>query len=404
MKNFLPTSLDRWTAHIHALAEEIGPRGSTTTAEQQAAQYCQYQMARIALEPKMETYRSARSIFHPHLLASIFLLVAFVIYPLAGRLSAAIAALLSLMAFISEILELSFIGNPLRWLTPKGLSQNVLATIPPKGEHRQDLILIGHVDSQRTPLIFKTPRWVKAYQSFTTAAFIFFLVQVILFALGAITQWNWIWPASIPSALCALVLMLICIQADKTPFSHGANDNATGAGIVLTLAEDLANQPLEHTRTWLVCTGCEEVQHYGAIDYFRRHRGELQDPKAIIFEMLGCSGPAWLIKEGIVIPFFADRNLVSLVARLAQENPQWAAYPTKIIGGNTEMADALRAKVPAITITGMGPHGEMPFWHQKEDTFDKIHPEVLERAYDLTWTLIHAVDRQAMSQESPKTI
>ena len=37
-----------------------------------------------------------------------------------------------------------------------------------------------------------------------------------------------------------------------------------------------------------------------------------------------------------------------------------------------EMADALRAGIPAITISGQGPDGEMPYWHQVEDTVDKL--------------------------------
>ena len=55
-------------------------------------------------------------------------------------------------------------------------------------------------------------------------------------------------------------------------------------------------------RVWLTCTGCEEVQHYGAIDFFRRQRAEMRQPVTIAFEMLGCKGPAWLVKEGRVIP------------------------------------------------------------------------------------------------------
>ncbi len=116
--------------------------------------------------------------------------------------------------------------------------------------------------------------------------------------MGALTGWSWIWPVTLVSAVCSLLLILLCVQADSTPFCAGANDNATGAGIVLTLAEQLKTQPLAHTRVWLACTGCEEVQHYGAIDFFRRHRAELVKPLTIAFEMLGCAGPAWLVKEG----------------------------------------------------------------------------------------------------------
>ena len=73
------------------------------------------------------------------------------------------------------------------------------------------------------------------------------------------------------SYLFAVILAAICIEADSTPFTAGANDNATAAGMVLTLAEQFRKKPLEHTRVWAVCTGCEEVQHYGMIDFYRRH-------------------------------------------------------------------------------------------------------------------------------------
>ncbi len=384
--------VDRWLEHVRMLAGEIGPRGSTTKEERQGAEYCKEVLARLGLEPRIEPFTSARSIYRPHLLASIIMLLAFVLYPLAGRVSAGIAALLSLIALASELMELSFRDNLLRRLTPKGPSQNVVAVVEPKGEHRQDLILIGHVDSHRTPLIFRTPRWVAVYKAFTTVAFIAFLAQTLLYAIGTATRWGWIWPASAVGAVCAVLLAAMCIQADRTPFSAGANDNATGAGMVLTLAEHLTEERPEHTRVWLACTGCEEVQHYGATDFFRRHRGEFKEPVAVVFELLGCNGPAWLTQEGIVVPFRADRRLVALAERLAAEHPEWGAYPSRINGGNTEMADALRVGIPAITLIGTGRRGEMPYWHQVGDTCDKMNPEVMARAYSFTWAFLQALE------------
>jgi hypothetical protein len=325
-------------------------------------------------------------------------LLAFAIYPLAGQVSAAAAALLSLIALVSDLLELGFRDNLLRRLVPKGRSQNVVAVVSPAGAHRQDLVLLGHVDSHRTPIIFSSPRWVGAYRIFVSTAFVLFVGQVVLYSLGAIFRWAWVWPLSIPGALTALLLAALSLHADRTPFSAGANDNATGAGLVLALGAHLQDQPLRHTRVWLVCTGCEEVQHYGAIDFFRRHRSELQRPVALVLEMLGCAGPAWLTHEGILVPFRADPELVQLAERLAAQHPEWGAHATYIQGGNTEMADALRAGVPAITLQGMGPGGELPYWHQPEDTFDKIAPEILQRAYAFTWTFVQALDERAAKQ------
>ena len=386
---------ESWLRHVHSLSVEIGPRGSTTEGERRGAEYCQSTLNQAGLAARMESFTSARSIYLPHLLAAAAMLLAFVVYPLAGWASAGLATVLVLVSLSSELLELGFRDNVFRRLVPKASSQNVVATIPPAGQHRRDLVLVGHIDSHRTPLVFSTPRWVSAYQAFTTVVFVLFMLQAILYILGAITQWAWIWPTSIPSAVGALLLAAMCIQADRTPYTAGANDNATGAGLVLTLGGHLQAEPLQHTRVWLACTGCEEVQHYGAIDFFRRHRAELTNPVAVVFELMGCAGPAWLTREGIVVPFHADRDLVDLAERLSAEHPEWGAYPTKIRGGNTEMADALRARIPAIAFMGLGPHGETPYWHQAEDTFDKVDPEVMKRAYAFTWAFVQALDAGA---------
>jgi hypothetical protein len=331
-------------------------------------------------------HKRSRSIFQPHLVGSLLMLLAFAIFPLGGRTTAVLAALLSILVLVSELQELGFQNNFYRLILPKGDSQNVHAVVQPAAEHRQDLVLVGHLDSQRTPLIFRTPGWVKTYDRFTTVLFITFILQVVLYSLAIFFPWSWIWYATIPTAICAVLLAALCIQADSTPFTAGANDNATAAGLVLALANQFVKNPLQHTRVLAVCSGCEEVQHYGMIDWYKRHRAELKNPHALVFEMLGCAGPAWLTKEGIIVPFKADADMVALIERLSREHPEWGAYETKVSGGNTEMADAVRAGVPAITLFGMTRDGVAPYWHQVEDTFDKMDPIVMEK----TWSLVNA--------------
>jgi hypothetical protein len=128
------------------------------------------------------------------------------------------------------------------------------------------------------------------------------------------------------------------------------------------------------------------------IDFYKRHLPELVNPTALVFEMLGCSGPAWLTREGIVIPFKASSNLVELAESLAKEHPQWGAYPVVISGGNTEMADALRCKIPAITITGMTRDNQSPYWHKPTDTFDKMDLAVMQSCWEMTNAILEQLD------------
>ena len=122
----------------------------------------------------------------------------------------------------------------------------------------------------------------------------------------------------------------------------------------------------------------------------------MKDPRSLVFEMLGCAGPAWLTREGIVVTFQPDRDMLSLVEDLSAAHPEWKAHPAALSGGNTEMADALLAGVPAITFIGATRDGHAPYWHQKEDGVDKMDADVMKRAYDLIWTFIRSIDDGAL--------
>jgi hypothetical protein len=393
MMTDLDCYVDTWSHHIRVLSEDIGPRGATTSGERLAAEYCRIVLDRLGFASRMEPFVSARSIYLPHILAAACILAAFLIYPGYGRASAVVGFLLSALALVSLLLELSFRDNPLRRLLPKAPSQNVVAVVAPANQHCQDLVLIGHIDSHRTPLVFSTARWLAAYKAYTTATCVAFAGQTILYGLGAISGLAWIWPATIVSALCAAGLIVICLQAESTPFNSGAIDNASAAGMILTLAQHLRADPLIHTRVWLTCTGCEEVQHYGAANFFRRHRTSMRNPQALVFEMLGGAGPAWLLREGIVIPYHADARLAGCAEATAACHPYCGAYPVALMHGASEMADALHAHVPAITLAGVSPEGAAPYCHQAGDTYDKIDPTVLERTYQFAWAMIRALDQ-----------
>jgi Iap family predicted aminopeptidase len=89
---------------------------------------------------------------------------------------------------------------------------------------------------------------------------------------------------------------------------------------------------------------------------------------------------------------------VQLAEKLAAEHPEWCAYGAEIKGGNTEMADGLRQGIPSITLTGLARNGKAPYWHTPQDTFDKMNPEIMARAFDFITTYIRALDQKA-SQE-----
>jgi len=45
------------------------------------------------------------------------------------------------------------------------------------------------------------------------------------------------------------------LRADHGEFTPGANNNASGLGTLLTLAERLCGTPLQNTEVWVACCG-----------------------------------------------------------------------------------------------------------------------------------------------------
>jgi hypothetical protein len=86
---------------------------------------------------------------------------------------------------------------------------------------------------------------------------------------------------------------------------------------------------------------------------------------------------------------------VRLAETVAAQRPELGTRSTRISGGNTEMADALRVGIPALTIVGQTRGDAVPHWHQAGDTYDKMDPAVLGRAYAFTAAFLAAVDARA---------
>ena len=59
------------------------------------------------------------------------------------------------------------------------------------------------------------------------------------------------------------------------------------------------------------------------------------------------------------------------------------------------MADALRRNIPALTLFGITREDIAPYWHQAEDTVDKIDPQALGRNYAFTCHFMQALDEAA---------
>jgi len=316
---------------------------------------------------------------------------------LGGRWGAIAALVLGVAALISMLLELAFLPNPLRWILPKGIGRNVWVRVPAHEQRCEQAVLVAHLDTHRTPLVFSTDGWLRLFRALVPVGLGCALALLIVFTLGLATGepvWRLV---SLPFALVVLALCLLTLQADLSPYAEGANDNASGVGIALSLATRLKARPLTHTAVWILLSGCEEVGSYGAEAFIRTHGGELGRAAWITVDNVGGagSGPAYLTQETFLLSARSDPSLLALAEELAKRRPELGSYPSTMAGAYTDGAIGAKHGLRILTFVGHRRDGTLPDWHRTSDVLDRLDPSTVERSEAFIWELLQEIDRQA---------
>jgi hypothetical protein len=289
--------------------------------------------------------------------------------------------------------ETDFIDHWARWLLPKALSQNVVGVIPCQGEPIHKVVLCAHLDTHRTPVFYSSNAWHKIFGFLVSAAFASMALGALGFGLGAIMNWEWLRWAAVVAAAIQIFAFSLMIHADFTPFSPGANDNASGVGVVLGLAERLVAEPLAHTEVHLVFTDCEEAACYGMIAYLDRHAAEL-GPQAvyIVLDEVGLGHIKYITADGLIRKHPTHPKALAL-ARQAAAGLERKAL--ELVG--TAYCDALPATqrgLIALTVASVVPSHTMTslHWHQMSDRLEHVELRSLDDAHQFVWNILQIVE------------
>lgn len=382
--------------HVRFLAETIGPRGSTTAREAEAASYAARVLRGMGLEPATEIFLSARSAWRPYALFTGLFLLATALFATGAPWGAIGALGVGLLALASVLLELAFRPNPFRWALPKGKSQNVWACIEPSEKASANLVLLAHLDSHRTPLVFSTDLWLRVFKTLIPLGLASAVFMLVLFAIGIFAPGDVLRILVLPPALISLGILLLTLQADQTPYTAGANDNASGAGTALALAKRLAESPLRRARAWVVLTGCEEVGCYGAQAFAAAHKAELGNAFWLALDSVGglTADPVYLRKETFLLTSRSDPRLLALGDAVAEEWGDLRAHARDFAGAYTEGAIGVMNGFRALTFMALPRRGPLPGWHRPSDRFEAVDPDVVRRTEEFVWEVIQRIDRE----------
>jgi hypothetical protein len=395
IENLDPCVSDALT-HVHYLAGQIGGRGSCTVEERQAAEYAAAEMERLgAGRVTIEPFRAAPSTYQPYALAfGAALLGTLIAWLVGGRWALAAAALLSGLGAGGMWAETDLAGNWMRRLLPRRPSQNAVGVLPPAGEVRQRAVLCAHVDTHRTPVFYSSPAWHRAFGLLVGGALASMAVAALVYLLGALLAWEWVRWLGLVAAAVQILALGLCLHADATPFSPGANDNATGAGVALALGQRLAEHPLQHTEVWLALTGCEEVGARGMAAFLDAHAEELgQEAVYLILDQVGAGRQGYLTADGLVRKRPTHPRALAL-ARRARAALEGVEVAERVGIAYTDALVATRRGLVALTVVALPLRDEEAetHWHQMSDTVDHLDPGSLADVCAFARQLFQEID------------
>jgi hypothetical protein len=277
-------------------------------------------------------------------------------------------------------------------------TQNVAGAIPAMGTPERQVVLCAHLDSHRTPIFYSSPAWLKVFNLSVMGAFLSMAMGALVFGLGSLFDWTWLrWAGLLFGAVQIFVLALV-IFAEFTPFSPGANDNASGVGVTLAIAERIRQEPLIHTTVNIVLTDCEETGASGSIAYLDQHADTLgKEAIYIVLDEVGAGHLKIITEDGLILKHKTHSGALQL-ARLSTQGLGRRMIESR---GSvyTDALPATKRGLIALTVADAFPDPGLTslHWHQMSDRIEFIDKQPLQDTCTFTWNILQVVDQRPSS-------
>lgn len=380
--------------HVRALSA-IGPRPPTGEGEKQAARYVREQLDRLNLADIREQPFVAPSTSGWKTIPPALLLAAGSILAGGDRMSKLLGGFTTLFGLWTQR-EAQSASPVIPVFSEMGNSQNVIAKIRSSGETRHTLYLIAHLDTDRQRLTALPP-----------LSPVFRLLNTAAITLNLISAVSMIWDSllglrgtnrvqRLAQAVNMGQLALHLLEEQSQPYVEGANDNASGVGALLALADCLKADPLEHTEVVVLFTGAQETFNDGLQVYLDRFAPSRDLSTFIDIDGVGAGDVAYVTRQGLSL--FADTrpspHITALAAATARKRPELQVAGRELTVMNA-VINLARQGYAAVGVTAVGSDGAPPHRHQISDTLANVEPETPTRAVEYILALAREVDAAA---------
>jgi hypothetical protein len=321
--------------------------------------------------------------------------------PLAGLL-------LHLTAGSSYVAESTRRGYFLRRLFPFKPSQNLVATVPAKGEPDLRLVFMAHADAAFTGFLFQ-PEVIKMFshepppglgflkRSLALATRLQFVLagfDLLRLCFGPLTL-----PLrplegllTLPSLIAFVMNMEMVLRNEIVP---GANDDLSGVVALPIMAQRLVPSKPDNVELVFVVIGCEEASLGGGDSLARTKEGVWSKKNTVIIGLDGLTNGElkYLAGEGEVVRTPVARWLQAVCDQVAASEPRFnTVQPFDVPVGGSDVSAFLAHGWQGVCLAAIEPSiGSPRHYHQRTDTPANLDYDQLMASIDYAEKLALAV-------------
>jgi len=357
--------LERLSRHPH--------RGVGTPEEAAAANEAAAWLRALKYDVEVTPFRAPRDTLY---LGPVVIMVGFLVGGLLGAWSPWLGLVLCLLMLAPLIGEMSGANFDLDVLLRRVQSQNVVARSRSRGGEKLTIVISGHIDTQHATWLFH-PRFapfIPLYFKFVYGSLI--LVPIGLVGLGFSPGATWagvLVVAGMAILLLHILFLLACALSGG--YINGANDNGTGAALVLALADKFAHEPMRDVQFVFLLTGAEEVGTRGMKHYLRNVKHDPAKTYFINLDNLGGGSLHFLQGEGMTVYHRFGPTLVELARQMAAEHGPVREKKNLLLPTDAMIPAA--AGYQAISFLAFQDDGSLPNYHWYTDRLENVDRTLL---------------------------
>lgn len=369
-------------AHIAYLVDGIGPRPAGSQAAEITRRYLKEQLLGWGYQPEEQPVEYAP-------IPKLDLLL-----PLTGLVLLLLSWWVVEVPWLSLLLPVWGAAVPQisRWMIFKRPRKkgdfNVVASTVAQAETPR-LLLCAHYDSAqasvfRSRLVRKIQN--RTYDIYQRAAIAVALISFISLVEISIPIWL-VWLFRVGGSMAGAWFLFATTWEQIAPhreFSPGANDNASGVGVLLALAEYYVQSPPENLQLTFLFTAAEETGMHGARVYADRLAFGSEPLLGVInLDMVGTGDCVrYVQRDGTLTPTSTSAMLND---RIRQAEPD--ARPIRYTIKSGDFLAFLKHNIPAASLEVTGSADADLAYHSREDRMELIQPDALK----LTLTTLQRV-------------